>query len=158
MVSHEENTSIVEWFLGPHPFTYPPYGIEMIHEEDEVSHHHQSGEYYREYEDRRSSDVDNDEIIARTLQDDFLQLEIGESNDYSHQHHQQQQQHQQEGYTNNYSNNNNEYAWNDPSALDYSSGLFEQTLQWFMFFICVVLFRGLDLLIFVFVCCRMDRK
>ncbi|CAD5330683.1 unnamed protein product [Arabidopsis thaliana] len=83
MVSHEENTSFVEWFLGPHPYTYPPCGIEMIHEDDEVAvahhhHHHQSGEYYREYEDHRSSDVDNDEIIARTLQDDFLQLEIAE--------------------------------------------------------------------------------
>jgi hypothetical protein len=128
MVSHEENTSIVEWFLGPHPYTYPPYGIEMIHEDDEVAvahhhHHHQSGEYYREYEDHRSSDVDNDEIIARTLQDDFLQLEIAESNDYSHQN--QQQQHQQEGYTNNYSNNNNGYAWNDQSpAVDYSSGYY----------------------------------
>ncbi|CAA0400384.1 putative ubiquitinyl hydrolase 1 [Arabidopsis thaliana] len=124
MVSHEENTSFVEWFLGPHPYTYPPCGIEMIHEDDEVAvahhhHHHQSGEYYREYEDHRSSDVDNDEIIARTLQDDFLQLEIAESNDYSHQN---QQQHQQEGYTNNYSNNNNGYAWNDQSpAVDYSS-------------------------------------
>ena len=128
MVSHEENTSFVEWFLGPHPYTYPPCGIEMIHEDDEVAvahhhHHHQSGEYYREYEDHRSSDVDNDEIIARTLQDDFLQLEIAESNDYSHQN--QQQQHQQEGYTNNYSNNNNGYAWNDQSpAVDYSSGYY----------------------------------
>uniref|UniRef100_A0A1J3JRK5 ubiquitinyl hydrolase 1 n=1 Tax=Noccaea caerulescens TaxID=107243 RepID=A0A1J3JRK5_NOCCA len=125
MVSHEENTGIVEWFLGPHPFTYPPYGIELIQEDDESSHHQhhhhqhqQSGEYYREYEDHRSrSDVDNDEIIARTLQDDFLQLEIAESNDYSNQ--QPQQQQQQEGYTNNYSNNN-EYGWNDQSAVDYS--------------------------------------
>ncbi|ESQ40230.1 hypothetical protein EUTSA_v10013954mg [Eutrema salsugineum] len=124
MVSHEENTSIVEWFLGPHPYTYPPYGIELIQEEDEAHHHHQTGEYYREYEDHRSSsDVDNDEIIARTLQDDFLQLEIAESNDFSNHHHQQQQQHhhqQQEGYTNNYSNTN-EYGWNDQSAVDYSS-------------------------------------
>ncbi|EOA21279.1 hypothetical protein CARUB_v10001632mg [Capsella rubella] len=119
MVSHEENTGIVEWFLGPHPYAYPPYGIEMIHEDDEVAHHHQSGEYYREYEDHHpSSDVDNDEIIARTLQDDFLQLEIAESNDYPHQ---QQQHHQQEGYTNNYSNNNNGYAWNDRPAVNYSS-------------------------------------
>ncbi|CAH2074346.1 unnamed protein product [Thlaspi arvense] len=121
MVSHEENTSIVEWFLGPHPYTYPPYGIEMIHEGDEAHHHHhhhQTGEYYREYEDHRStSDVDNDEIIARTLQDDFLQLEIAESNDFSDQ---QQQHQQQEGYTNNYSNNN-EYGWNDQSSVDYSS-------------------------------------
>lgn len=117
MVSHEENTSIVEWFLGPPPYTYPPYGIEMIHEEHEV-HHHQSGEYYREYEDHRSSsDVDNDEIIARTLQDDFLQLEIAESNDFSN----QQQHQQQESYTNNYGNNN-EYGWNDQSTVDYSSG------------------------------------
>lgn len=123
MVSHEENTSIVEWFLGPHPYTYPPYGIEMIQEEDEAHrhhHHHQTGEYYREYEDHRSSsDVDNDEIIARTLQDDFLQLEIAESNDYSN--HQQPHQQQEEGYTNDYSNNN-EYGWNDQPAVDYSSG------------------------------------
>lgn len=126
MVSHEENTGIVEWFLGPHPFTYLPYGIELIQEDDESSHQHhhhqQSGEYYREYEDHRSrSDVDNDEIIARTLQDDFLQLEIAESNDYSNQ--QPQQQHQEEGYTNNYSNNN-EYGWNDQSAVDYSPGYY----------------------------------
>ncbi|KAL0842566.1 hypothetical protein Bca101_015811 [Brassica carinata] len=127
MVSHEENTSIVEWFLGPNPFTYPPYGVEMIHEEEEVHHHnhhhnyHQTGEYYREFEEdhRSSSDVDNDEIIARTLQDDFLQLQIAEENNNNYSNHQHQQQQQQEGYTNNY--NNNEYGWNDQPAVDYSS-------------------------------------
>ncbi|XP_013608819.1 PREDICTED: uncharacterized protein LOC106315595 isoform X1 [Brassica oleracea var. oleracea] len=137
MVSHEENTGIVEWFLGPHPFTYPPYGVERIHEEDEAHQHHyhhhdaQSGEYYREYEEdhRSSSDVDNDEIIARTLQDDFLQLQIAEennNNDYSNHHQQQHQEEEEEeegggGYTNNYSSNNNEYGWNEQAVVDYSS-------------------------------------
>ncbi|KAL0783878.1 hypothetical protein Bca101_000123 [Brassica carinata] len=123
MVSHEENTSIVEWFLGPNPFTYPPYGVEMIHDEEEAyHHHHQTGEYYREYEEdhRSSSDVDNDEIIARTLQDDFLQLQIAEENNNGYSQQQQQQQHQ-EGYTNNYNNNNNEYGWNEQPALEYST-------------------------------------
>ncbi|CAF2362272.1 unnamed protein product [Brassica napus] len=130
MVSHEENTGIVEWFLGPHPFTYPPYGVELIHEEEEAHYHHhqdQSGEYYREYEEdhRSSSDVDNDEIIARTLQDDFLQLQIAEENNNNDYSNHLQQQHQEEegggGYTNNYSSNNNEYGWNDQAVVDYSS-------------------------------------
>ncbi|CAN7120827.1 unnamed protein product [Brassica rapa subsp. narinosa] len=121
MVSHEENVSIVEWFLGPPSYTYPPYGVELIHEEDQsLHHHHQSGEYYREYEDHHSSsDVDNDEIIARTLQDDFLQLQISENNGNYSNHHQHQQE---EDYTHNYSSNNNEYGWNDqPTTRDYSS-------------------------------------
>uniref|UniRef100_M4EJ73 ubiquitinyl hydrolase 1 n=1 Tax=Brassica campestris TaxID=3711 RepID=M4EJ73_BRACM len=121
MVSHEENVSIVEWFLGPPSYTYPPYGVELIHEEDQsLHHHHQSGEYYREYEDHHSSsDVDNDEIIARTLQDDFLQLQIAENNGNYSNHHQHQQE---EDYTHNYSSNNNEYGWNDqPTTRDYSS-------------------------------------
>ncbi|CAH8313096.1 unnamed protein product [Eruca vesicaria subsp. sativa] len=124
MVSHEENTSIVEWFLGPNPFTYPPYGVEMIHEEEEEVHHHhnyhhQTGEYFREFEEdhRTSSDVDNDEIIARTLQDDFLQLQIAEENNNYSNHHQPEE----EGYTNNYNNNSNEYGWNEQPAVDYSS-------------------------------------
>ncbi|KAJ0234872.1 OVARIAN TUMOR DOMAIN-containing deubiquitinating enzyme 10 [Hirschfeldia incana] len=125
MVSHEENVSIVEWFLGPPSYTYPPYGVELIHEQDQSHHHHhhhhQSGEYYRVYEDHHSSsDVDNDEIIARTLQDDFLQLQIsdGNNNDYSN-HHQHQQQ--EGGYVHNYSSNSNEYGWNDQPTRDYSS-------------------------------------
>ncbi|CAN6846650.1 unnamed protein product [Brassica oleracea] len=120
MVSHEENVSIVEWFLGPPAYTYPPYGVELIHEEDQsLHHHHQSGEYYREYEDHHSSsDVDNDEIIARTLQDDFLQLQISENNGNYSNHHQHQQE---EGYTHNYSSNNNEYGWNNQPTRDYSS-------------------------------------
>ncbi|CAH8385638.1 unnamed protein product [Eruca vesicaria subsp. sativa] len=117
-MSHEENTSIVEWFLGPPSYTYPPYGYELIHEQDQSHHHHhlQSGEYYREYEDHHSSsDVDNDEIIARTLQNDFLQLQIAENDDHYSNHQ------QEEGYTNNYSSNNNEYGWNNQPTRDYSS-------------------------------------
>ncbi|XP_010543405.1 PREDICTED: uncharacterized protein LOC104816344 [Tarenaya hassleriana] len=116
MVSHEENhQSIVDWFLSPPPYTsYPPYNLEIIQDYGCINIQ-QPEEHYKDHEvAHRSSNVDSDEMIARTLQDDYLPFEVEENNkEYSHS--------QEGGYSN---ASATAFVWNDQPTGNYSSEWF----------------------------------
>ncbi|XP_010558165.1 PREDICTED: OTU domain-containing protein DDB_G0284757 isoform X2 [Tarenaya hassleriana] len=81
MGSHEESSSIADWFFGSHPYTnYPPYNVEIIQDHccnDHTQRQQQPGEY------NRNPDVESDVMIAWTLQDSFFPLETAENKERS---------------------------------------------------------------------------
>ncbi|XP_011018726.1 PREDICTED: uncharacterized protein LOC105121693 [Populus euphratica] len=84
MVIHEQESDVIQWGLrlldGDPPF-YSGYYGEAIVQSDDGYH----GHYVRDHYDITDcSHVENDEMIARTLQEEFSQLAVTEENGYSH--------------------------------------------------------------------------
>ncbi|KAJ7972373.1 OTU domain-containing protein [Quillaja saponaria] len=106
-----EYSDVIQWGLhlfDSDPVYGPGYYSDMIqHDADDIY----SGQYLQVHYDTDSNNIENDEIIAHTLQEEFAQLEIAESSRY-------QQQHPDEdrllssGFA---------YDWNNSSMVDYCS-------------------------------------
>jgi len=84
MVIYEQESDVIQWGLrlldGDPPF-YSGYYGEAIVQSDDGYH----GHYVRDHYDITDcSHVENDEMIARTLQEEFSQLAVTEENGYSH--------------------------------------------------------------------------
>ncbi|KAJ6913664.1 hypothetical protein NC651_016026 [Populus alba x Populus x berolinensis] len=84
MVIYEQESDVIQWGLrlldGDPPF-YSGYYGEAIVQSDDGYH----GHYVRDHYDITDcSHVENDEMIARTLQEEFSQLAVTEENVYSH--------------------------------------------------------------------------
>ncbi|CAK7343122.1 unnamed protein product [Dovyalis caffra] len=84
MVIYEQDSDVIRWGLrlldGDPPFYSGYYGDGIVQSDD--GYH---GHYVRDHYDIRDcSHVESDEMIARTLQEEFLQLAVTEDNGYSH--------------------------------------------------------------------------
>lgn len=78
-----EFSDVFQWglrILGGEPASSEYYGDIIQHDTYEIS----DGQYYRQHDDTDSNNVENDEIIAHTLQEEFSQLAISEASGYSH--------------------------------------------------------------------------
>ncbi|KAJ6381752.1 hypothetical protein OIU77_030427 [Salix suchowensis] len=84
MVFYEQDSGVIQWGLrlldGDPPFYSGYYGDAIVQSDD--GYH---GHYARDHYDITDcSHVENDEMIARTLQEEFSQLAVTEENEYSH--------------------------------------------------------------------------
>lgn len=77
-----ENSDIIQWGLRllDGDLSYSPgyYGDIVQHDSGNIY----DGNYYHSHYDDDSNHVENDEMIARTLQEEFSQLDIAESSSY----------------------------------------------------------------------------
>lgn len=85
MASHEHDSDIIQWGLrlldGDPVYNSSYYYSDMIqHNANDIYHE----EYFRSHYDTESNHVENDEIIARTLQEEFSGLSVTEASEYSH--------------------------------------------------------------------------
>ncbi|KAI9086206.1 hypothetical protein K1719_031660 [Acacia pycnantha] len=78
-----ENSDIIQWglrLLDGDPSYSPGYYGEIVqHDTGNIY----DGNYYHSHYDAESNHIENDEMIARTLQEEFSQLDIAESSSYS---------------------------------------------------------------------------
>ncbi|KAF5750396.1 hypothetical protein HS088_TW03G00732 [Tripterygium wilfordii] len=84
MIPYEQESDVVQWGLrlldGDPPYYSGYYGDAIQHETEDNYH----GQYARGHYDLTDcSQVENDEMIARALQEEISQLEITESSGYS---------------------------------------------------------------------------
>ncbi|KAJ6871764.1 OVARIAN TUMOR DOMAIN-containing deubiquitinating enzyme 10-like isoform X2 [Populus alba x Populus x berolinensis] len=84
MVIYEQDSDVIQWGLrlldGDPPYYSGYYGDAIIQSDD--GYH---GHYVRDHYDISDcSHVESDEMIARTLQEEFSQLAVTEANEYSH--------------------------------------------------------------------------
>ncbi|VVA17321.1 PREDICTED: OTU [Prunus dulcis] len=85
MASHEHDSDIIQWGLrlldGDPVYNSSYYYGDMIqHNANDIYHE----EYFRSHYDTESNHVENDEIIARTLQEEFSGLSVTEASEYPH--------------------------------------------------------------------------
>lgn len=85
MASHEHDSDIFQWGLrlldGDPVYNSSYYYGDMIqHNANDIYHE----EDVRSHYDTESNHVENDEIIARTLQEEFSRLSVTEASEYSH--------------------------------------------------------------------------
>ncbi|CAN0881182.1 OVARIAN TUMOR DOMAIN-containing deubiquitinating enzyme 10 [Linum grandiflorum] len=95
MAAYDHDSDVYQWglsLLEPNPPYYPGYygGGDVIPNDYTSSphppHHHHPGHYVADHYDiTDNTHVENDEIIARTLQEDFSQLAVTQSSHFSHQ-------------------------------------------------------------------------
>ncbi|KAJ6699170.1 CYSTEINE PROTEINASE SUPERFAMILY PROTEIN [Salix purpurea] len=85
MVFYEQDSGVIQWGLrlldGDPPFYSGYYGDATIVQSDDGYHGHYARDHY---DITDCSHVENDEMIARTLQEEFSQLAVTEENEYSH--------------------------------------------------------------------------
>ncbi|KAF7818635.1 OTU domain-containing protein [Senna tora] len=110
MVLHE-NSDFIQWGLrlldGDPSYSPGYYGDIIQHDAADVY----NGHYFHGQYDAESNHVENDEIIARTLQEEFSQLDIAESSSYS-----------QEGQQ--FHASDPAYGWHNTSMMNhYSEGI-----------------------------------
>ncbi|XP_054813031.1 OVARIAN TUMOR DOMAIN-containing deubiquitinating enzyme 10 isoform X2 [Prosopis cineraria] len=78
-----ENSDIIQWGLrlldGDPSYSPEYYGDIIQHDTSNIY----DGNYYHGHYDAESDHIENDEMIARTLQEEFSQLDIAESSRYS---------------------------------------------------------------------------
>ncbi|KAJ7976934.1 OTU domain-containing protein [Quillaja saponaria] len=107
-----EHSDVVQWGLhlfDSDPIYGPGYYSDMIqHDADDIY----NGHYLQGHHDTDCNHVENDEIIAHTLQQEFAQLEIAESSSR-----QQTQADEQQLFSSGVA-----YDWHSSSMVDYSSG------------------------------------
>ncbi|CAN1805309.1 OVARIAN TUMOR DOMAIN-containing deubiquitinating enzyme 10 [Linum perenne] len=94
MAAYDHDSDVYQWgmsLLEPNPPYYPGYygGGDVIQNDytyhNQTQNHH-AGHYVADHYDiTDNTHVENDEIIARTLQEDFSQLAVAQSSPYSHQ-------------------------------------------------------------------------
>ncbi|KAF3441866.1 hypothetical protein FNV43_RR15781 [Rhamnella rubrinervis] len=109
MVINEYDSDIMQWGLrlldGDPYYNSGYYGETIQSDADEIDQSH----YVRGYYDTDSNDVENDEIIARTLQEEFSQIAVTENSGYSD---------AGEGHS---QASNLVHNWHGPSARNYYS-------------------------------------
>ncbi|XP_022767320.1 uncharacterized protein LOC111311831 isoform X2 [Durio zibethinus] len=80
MIMYQQGSEFVHWILG-HPY-HSAYHSDMIqHDAGDIYHH---AHYYRGQTDTQSSQIENDEVIARTLQEEFSHLAVAEASEFSY--------------------------------------------------------------------------
>uniref|UniRef100_A0A2P2KSL6 OTU domain-containing protein 5 n=1 Tax=Rhizophora mucronata TaxID=61149 RepID=A0A2P2KSL6_RHIMU len=82
MVMNEQDSDVIEWglsFLDGYPPFYPGYYGDAIQHSNSCQVQYVSDHY----DITDSNHVENDEIIARTLQEDFSQLAVSEASGYT---------------------------------------------------------------------------
>ncbi|KAK2401230.1 OVARIAN TUMOR DOMAIN-containing deubiquitinating enzyme [Trifolium repens] len=107
-----EHSDVVQWGMNlfdVDPCYSPPgyYGDIIQHDTGNVYHEHY---FHSNYDSAESNQVENDEIIARTLQEEFSQLEIAERSSYS----QADEEH--------FHTSVPSYDWHNPPMMNYCSG------------------------------------
>ncbi|KAK4833955.1 hypothetical protein QYF36_013981 [Acer negundo] len=107
MAVEEQESGVVQW--GRRIFEFEPYEYHGDMTQDYDIDIYQ-GQYVRDHNDTECNHIENDEIIARTLQEEFSQLAIAESSQYSH-----SEEHLQ--------GSNHDPDWNSLSRRNYSSEL-----------------------------------
>ncbi|XVF55491.1 hypothetical protein PTKIN_Ptkin06aG0040000 [Pterospermum kingtungense] len=102
---YNQDSDFVNWFLGGDPFYLPAYNSEMIqHDASDIYH---QGYYFRGQTDTQSNQIENDEVIARTLQEEFSHLAVSEASKFSHAEEQQLQE------------SSEPHDWQSPPTRDY---------------------------------------
>ncbi|XWS59653.1 hypothetical protein CRYUN_Cryun08bG0140500 [Craigia yunnanensis] len=105
MIMYQQDSDFVHWVLEGDPFYHSAYNSDMIqHDGDDIYHH---GNYFTGYTDTQSSQIENDEIIARKLQEEFSHLALAEASEFSHAGEQQLQA------------SSEPHDWHSPSTRDY---------------------------------------
>jgi len=102
--SHE-HSGVMQWglrLLDGDPINPGYYGQITHHTADDIYNGH-----YQEHYDTDDSLLENDEAIARTLQEEFLQLTVSEASGYSH------------AREENYQESNLEHDWHSPSPTNH---------------------------------------
>lgn len=107
-----EHSDVVQWGMNlfdAEPSYSPGYYGDIIqHDTGDV---YDDEHYFHSHYDSVSNQVENDEIIARTLQEEFSQLEIAESSRYS----QADEQHF-------HASHEAPYDWHNTPMMNYCSG------------------------------------
>jgi len=111
MVIYEQDSDVIQWGLrlldGDPPYYSGYYGDAIIQSND--GYH---GHYVRDHYDISDcSHVESDEMIARTLQEEFSQLAVTEATEYSH------------GGEEHLHNSVDEHPWQCTPTRNYCSGL-----------------------------------
>lgn len=106
-----EHPDVVQWGINlfdSDPAYSPGYYSDIIqHDTGDVY----NGHYYHNHYDTESNQIQNDEIIARALQEEFSRLDIAECSGYSQTD--EEQFHASEPT----------YDWNNTSMMNYCSGI-----------------------------------
>ncbi|XVF07879.1 hypothetical protein REPUB_Repub06bG0177300 [Reevesia pubescens] len=111
MIMYQQDSDFVHWFLGGDPFFHSAYNSGMMqHDAGDVYRH---AHYVRGYTDTQSSQIENDEVIARTLQEEFSHLAVAEASQFSHAGEQQFQA------------SSEPHEWQSPSTRDYYYSSYE---------------------------------
>ncbi|XP_039068088.1 OVARIAN TUMOR DOMAIN-containing deubiquitinating enzyme 10-like [Hibiscus syriacus] len=109
MTMYQQDSDFVHWVLGGDPFYHCAYSSDMVqHDAGDIYHHHTH--YYRGHTDTQSSQIENDEVIARTLQEEFSHLAVAEASEFSHAGEEQSQ------------SSSEHHDWHTPSTTYYYSG------------------------------------
>ncbi|XWS55845.1 hypothetical protein CRYUN_Cryun09bG0035100 [Craigia yunnanensis] len=106
MIMYQQDSDFIHWVLGGDPFYHSAYNSDMIqHDAGDIYHH---AHYFRGHTDTQSIQIENDEVIARALQEEFSHLAVAEASEFSHSGEQQLQQGTSEPHD-----------WHSPSTRDY---------------------------------------
>ncbi|XVE76153.1 hypothetical protein DITRI_Ditri12bG0150700 [Diplodiscus trichospermus] len=82
MIMYQQDSDFVHWVLGGDLSYHSAYGSDMIqHDAGDICYH---AHYFRYHTDPQISQTENDEIIARTLQEEFSHLAVAEASEFSH--------------------------------------------------------------------------
>lgn len=84
MTMYQQDSDFVHWVLGGDPFYHSVYNNDMVQQDAGDIYHHTY--YFRghSHTDTQSSQIENDEVIARTLQEEFSHLAVAEASEFSH--------------------------------------------------------------------------
>nr|KJB36563.1 hypothetical protein B456_006G165400 [Gossypium raimondii] len=84
MTMYQQDSDFVHWVLGGDPFYNYVYNNDMVQQDAGDIYHHTH--YFRghSHTDTQSSLIENDEVIARTLQEEFSHLAVAEASEFSH--------------------------------------------------------------------------
>ncbi|XP_021289252.1 uncharacterized protein LOC110420309 [Herrania umbratica] len=89
MIMYQQDSDIVHWFLGCDPFYHSAYNSDIRQHDAGDTYHH--AHYFRDHTDTQSTQIENDEVIARTLQEEFSHLAVSEASQSFHSGEQQLQ-------------------------------------------------------------------
>ncbi|XP_061368773.1 OVARIAN TUMOR DOMAIN-containing deubiquitinating enzyme 12-like [Gastrolobium bilobum] len=112
-----EHSDVGQWAINlfdGYPGYSPGYYSDIIQHDTEDVY---NGQYFHSHHDPECNQVENDEIIARTLQEEFSQLEIAECSRYS----QADEEH--------FRVSEPAYDWHNTSMMNYCSGGHDYALE-----------------------------
>ncbi|OMO73610.1 Ovarian tumor, otubain [Corchorus olitorius] len=84
MYQYQQDSDLVHWFLEGDPFYQTAYNTNSDIVQHDASGVYYHGHYYRGDTDPQSSQIENDEVIARALQEEFSNLALAETSQFSH--------------------------------------------------------------------------
>ncbi|XVE61688.1 hypothetical protein DITRI_Ditri06bG0060100 [Diplodiscus trichospermus] len=105
MMMYQQDSDFVHWVLGGDLFYQSAYNSDMIHHDAGDIYNH--GHYFRGHTDTESSQIENDEVFARELQEEFSHLAVTEASEFSHAGEQQLQA------------SSEPHDWHSPPTRDY---------------------------------------